>query len=148
MEAKMFKYQDVPESVMDIAREVLSDLAISKGQLAALLMVTERSLYDWTQKNVNTIPPKGRRLIRLHQAIQELNAQMPKFSLRKDSVLKVLRDGRIPISESDEDGGDSMALISYIVEFPDDHGWVANVQAAIHDYVGFAAMQKKRGVRV
>ena len=148
MEAKIFKYHDVPESVTDITREVLSDLAISKGQLASLLMVTERSLYDWTQKSVNAIPPKGRRLIRLYQVIQELDAQIPKFSLRKDSIHKVLRDGRIPISETDEDGGDSMTLISYIVEFPDDHGWVANVKAAIQDYVEFVAMQKKRGVRV
>jgi hypothetical protein len=112
---------------------ILEKLAISRTQLAAMLMVTDRTLYDWADRQVSELPPKGRRLARLWQIINELESVIPEFGLSQDHITAILNDGRIPV-ESDDDESDSMSLVSYITAHPDDHGWKANVHVAVQDY--------------
>lgn len=121
------------ETGMDLLKKVSPALDITHTQIAAMLMVTERSLYDWAKRAVDELPPKGHRLARLAEVVDELRVVMPKFDVSSDRMLAVLNDGTVPINY-DADSDTSMTLISYITAFPEDRGWRANVTAAVMDY--------------
>lgn len=131
------------ETGMDLLKKVSSALGITHTQLAATLMVTERSLYDWAKRPVDELPPKGLRLSRLAEVVDELQIVMPKNDLNPERMRAVLTDGVVPIT-FDEDSDIPMTLISYITAFPDDRGWKANVTAAVLDYKEYQRSQKNR----
>lgn len=130
----------------DILKFVADSLGVTRTEIAAMLLVTERSLYDWAPRSLSELPPKGQRLRRLSEVLTELGQDMKKNGLPADKMLAVLKDGRVPVDGDDEETG-SMSLISYLTAFPDDHGWRANVKAALDDYVAYTGrnVERRRG---
>lgn len=127
---------------MELLKKISSALGVTHTQLAAMLLVSERSIYDWARRPVDELPPKGLRLLRLGEVVDELHIVMPKNDLDPGRMLAILSDGVVPIT-FDEDSG-PMTLISYITAFPEDRGWRANVTAAALDYKDYLRSQKAR----
>ena len=127
---------------MDLLNRVADALGVSKAQLAGMLMVTERSLYDWAVRPADELPPKGRRLVRLVEVVDELVVLMQKHDIPLDKMRSVLNDGAVPINYGDADDP-PMSLISYVTAFPEEHGWKANVTAAVLDYKEYMKAQKE-----
>ncbi|MES2614187.1 MAG: hypothetical protein V4591_02100 [Bdellovibrionota bacterium] len=121
------------DSTKQIIQAATYKLNINNSHLAGILGVSERTLFDWIQKPVEEIPPKGKRLIRLMEVIEYIGKYYPNQS-SANRMMSILQDGRVPMGGADEETN-SMALISYVAAFPEERGWVANVAAAIKDYI-------------
>lgn len=87
------------------------------------------------------MPPKGERLRRLDQVLGYISKKY-QGKLQPKQVKSLLHDARVPMEGDDEDTS-SMSLIGYITMFPLEHGWQANVDAAIADYFPNQTLIKK-----
>ena len=110
--------------------------------MQAMLGVSERTLTDWRSKGVGDLRTKALRLVRLCDVVAEVHRLAP-----ATKPLDVLEDGRVPVSGDDEI--DSITLLAYVNAYPEEKGWLANVDAAVQDYQRYqqAAAKTRRPVK-
>jgi hypothetical protein len=117
------------DSVKQMVDFSLDRLGVNRAYLAGLLGVSERTLSDWQNKQVGELLHKGRRLQRLVEVIHFIERERG-----RTVIMDVLQNGRVPMDGDDEDSN-SIALIGYITAFPEEHGWIANVRAALDEHL-------------
>ena len=152
------KTKAAAKTALFMVEELTVTLGVSRPALAALLLVSERMLSDWSTRPLGALPEKASRLLRLHSVVGELERLMklpitnniPPEVVASLRALSVLHNGRIPLevppAETGKGGdgggedGASISLIGYVCACPEDVGWRANVKEALHDYLDYVAV--------
>jgi len=130
------------QKVKDIIETLLSQLTLSRTQLAAMLGISERALSDWANKSLEEMTTeKAKRFRRLVEVVEYLNAKVGDKNY--GTVRNILEEGRVPMGGVGDD--DSLSLISYICASPGDMGWRANADAAMTEYLGY--LRSREAVR-
>ena len=154
------------KTALFMVEELTVTLGVSRAALAALLLVSERTLSDWSTRPHVALPEKASRLLRLYSVVGELDRLMklpitnniPPEVAASLRALSVLHNGRIPLevppAETGKGGdgeggggeggggedGASISLIGYVCACPQDVGWRANVKEALRDYLDYVAV--------
>lgn len=120
------------DSVKQIVELVKKALKFNDTYLAGFVGVTEKSLNEWKKRGMGDLPPKAKRLVRLHEVIrylQDRHKEIPESSYKN-----LIENGRITTDPNDPDDG-SISLLNFILAEPEAIAWPPCVEEVVREFV-------------
>lgn len=121
-----------PDSIREAIGYITKALNFNETYLAGFLGVTVKTIDDWKKRGMGDLPPKAKRLVRLHEVIQYL--QNKHKEIPESSYKNLIENGRVTIDPNDPEDG-STALISFILAEPEASAWAPCVEEVVQEFI-------------